>query len=254
MKTKIIVVLNEKGGVGKSVVAFHLAHAALKNPVARVLCVDMDTQGNLSQYLTGDFDVTKNTEGGAGLLFENKPVVPTTTTHPQIDLLHGHERLDRYDSDSVAERVATAPEKLADLRTLGYDYIIVDTPGLFCLRQAAPLEWADTAILPVEPSLPAITGFQKVIGNIEGFIHPINPSLKWFGVVNRANMRTSGHRGYESYLRSTYGKRILATLGTRSAVQDAVQETPAVPVWLRRGAPAELRTLWQGFCAQALDN
>ncbi len=128
MKTKIVVVVNQKGGVGKSTVAFHLAHAALKNSKNRVLCLDLDSQGNLSQYLTGDLDVVKITDGGVGLLFEGKPLAPSKTTHSQIDLLHGHERLDRYDNDQAAEDRAYSPQTAKTLRSLGYDYIVIDTP------------------------------------------------------------------------------------------------------------------------------
>ncbi len=64
MKTKIIAVTNQKGGVGKSTLAFHLAHAAVQAKGGRVLCLDLDSQGNLSQYMTGQMDVIDDTEGG----------------------------------------------------------------------------------------------------------------------------------------------------------------------------------------------
>lgn len=252
MKTKIIVVINQKGGVGKSTVAFHLAHAALKNDKSRVLCLDLDSQGNLSQYLCGDLDIVKKTKSGVGFLFEGKKLEPTKTTHPQIELLHGHEKLDRYDNDAQAEARAYDPATPALLRSLGYDYVIIDTPPAVGLRHLASLYWGDLAVIPMEPVISGIGGFQNVLAAIDDFIAPMNPGLKWVGVLNRANMRVRSHREKEAWMRETYGKRILATLATRTAVSDAMEESPAQPVWLRKGTPKELRDQWQDFCVQVV--
>ena len=252
MKTKIVVVVNQKGGVGKSTVAFHLAHAALKNENSRVLCLDLDSQGNLSQYLTGDLDVINETDHGVGLLFEGKAFTPSKTTHPQIDLLHGHSKLDRYDNDSVAEDLAFSPELPALLRGLGYDYVVIDTPPAVGLRHLASLYWSDVAVIPMEPVMSGIVGFQNVLAAIDQHIAPLNPKLKWVGVMNRANMRVRSHREKDAWIRSEHGGRILATLSARTAVSDAMEESPAQPVWMRRGAPKALRDDWQYFCEQVL--
>lgn len=252
MKTKIVVVVNQKGGVGKSTVAFHLAHAALKNGKSRVLCLDLDSQGNLSQYLTGDLDVVKVTDGGVGLLFEGKTLAPSKTTHPQIDLLHGHEKLDRYDNDAAAEDRAYSPETATILRNLGYNYIIIDTPPAVGLRHLAALCWADIALIPMEPVVSGISGFQNVLNAIETFIAPINPDLQWFALMNRANMRVKSHREKDEWMRATYGNRVLATLTTRTAVSDAMEESPAQPVWLRRGVSKDLRDQWRNVCVSAI--
>lgn len=251
-KTKVIVVINQKGGPGKTTVSFHLAHAALNGQETKVLCLDLDSQGNLSQYMTDNLDVINDTEGGVGLLFEGKPLAPKSTTHPQIDILHGHSELDRYDSDPAAEDRAYSPEMPALLRNLGYDYVIIDTPPAVGLRHLAALYWADVAVIPLEPAMSGITGFQNVLAAIDKSIAPMNPNLKWFGVMNRANMRVKSHREKDSWMRETYGKKILATLATRTAVADAMEESPAQPVWSRRGAPRELREQWRDFCAHVI--
>lgn len=245
-KTKIVVVANQKGGVGKSTLAFHLAHAA-SSDTSRVLCVDLDSQGNLSQYLTGDLDIIRQTKGGVGLLFEGKPVVPMKTTNPQIDVLYGHSKLDRYDSDTEAEARAYSGEIGDVLRGLNYDYIIVDTPPAVGLRHLAALTWADSVVIPMEPVMSGIVGFQNVLASLNEYILPINPDLKWFVVANRANMRVRSHREKISWVQAEYGDHFIGTLTTRTAVSDAMEESPAQPVWLRRSAPKLLRVEWRTF-------
>ena len=252
MKTKIIAVTNQKGGVGKSTLAFHIAHAAVQAEGGRALCLDLDSQGNLSQYMTGQMDVIDDTEGGVGLLFDGKPFTPTRTMHPQIDLLHGHSKLDRYDSDHDAEERAYSPDMQALLRGLGYDFVIIDTPPAVGLRQLAALFWADVAVIPMEPVMSAIGGFQNVLNAIDQFIAPINPGLRWVGVMNRANMRVKSQREKDAWIREKYGALILATLASRSAVSDAMEESPAQPVWLRKGASKALREQWRLSCEQVL--
>lgn len=252
-RTKIIVVANQKGGVGKSTIAFHLAHSALRrNEKSRVLCLDLDSQGNLSQYLTGDLDVINDTVGGVGLLFEGKPVVPAQTTHPQIDVLHGHSQLDRYDNDPTAEAIAYDPAMGDLLRKLGYDYVVIDTPPAVGLRHLAAMVWADLVVIPMEPVMSGIAGFQNVINTIDKSILNLNPGLSWVCVMNRANMRVRSHREKDAYIREQYGKLVLATLSTRSGVSDAMEESPALPVWIRRGTPKSLRDEWLLFCNKVL--
>lgn len=253
--TKIIAAINQKGGVGKSTLAFHLAHAAAskaKEGKISVLCLDLDSQGNFSQYLTGDLDVINDTENGVGLLLEGAEFTPSVTTHPGIVLLHGHSKLDRYDNDPDIEERGYSPDMRLSLRELGYDYIIIDTPPAVGFRHMAALCWADIAVIPMEPVMSSIVGFQNVLTSIDEFISSMNPGLKWRGVVNRANMRVKSHREKEEFVRQEYGNHIIATLATRTAVSDAMEEEPAQPVWLRKSAPRELRKEWLSFCEKVI--
>ncbi|AVA38366.1 ParA family protein [Cupriavidus metallidurans] len=249
-KTKIIVVINQKGGTGKTTLSFHLAHACLENEQSTVLCLDLDSQGTLSQYLTDDLDVISVTQGGVGDLFEGATPRPQKTTHPQIDLLHGHRELDRYDADEAAGERAYSSEMPDLLRSLAYDYVVIDVPPAVGLRHLSPLLWADIVVIPLEPAMAAITGFQNVLGVMDESINASNPNVKWVGVMNRANMRVKAHREKDAWMRETYGNKILATLSTRAAVAEAMEESPARPVWSHGGAPKELRDQWREVCAE----
>lgn len=256
--TKIIVVVNQKGGVGKSTLAFHLAHAAAgelpRVDGNRVLAIDLDSQANFSQYLTGDLDICNITTGGVGDLLEGLDLNPTKTSHAGIDLLHGHSNLDQFDNNAEIEDRGYNPSMRDYLRGLGYDTIIIDTPPAVGFRHMATLCWADIAVIPMEPVMSSIVGFQNVLSAISDVIAPINPGLKWVGVINRANMRVKSHREKEDFIRSEYGEHILGTLSARTSVSDAMEEEPAQPVWLRKSAPKELRDQWYRFCKEVISN
>ncbi|CAG0950136.1 partial Sporulation initiation inhibitor protein Soj, partial [Rhodocyclaceae bacterium] len=154
-RARIITVLNQKGGVGKSTLAFNIAQAAAdfgkRGKPAKVLCQDLDSQGDFSQYLTGDLEIAKKTKTGVGLFLEGQEWTPMATSHPNIDLLHGHRKLDRYDRDGPTEDRLLDESWREHMRGLDYDYIVIDTPPAAGIRQIGPLCWADVAVIPIEP-------------------------------------------------------------------------------------------------------
>jgi cellulose biosynthesis protein BcsQ len=86
---KIISVVTQKGGVGKTACAFNLAKAAKDVLNLRTAVIDLDGQANLSIALTGGIEIKKQSEGGSDELFTSAWPKPTKTEHG-IDLYHGH--------------------------------------------------------------------------------------------------------------------------------------------------------------------
>lgn len=247
--TKVVVIINQKGGVGKTTTAFHIAEAAAEIG-KRVLVIDVDTQGNMSQFLTGNLDIQKNVQGGSGVLFSTGSVpkdAPTPTNHDGIWLLHGHEELDQYDNDAdVFERVVSSQLRMT-LHSLDYDVVIIDTPPAVGVRHLAPLVWSDLAVIPMEPANSAVAGFQSVLESIDSVLE-LNPGLQWVGVLNRLNRSAKSHRAMEDMVREAYREKIGPALPSRTAVADAMQEDPAVPVWRLPGARRDVRDLWRDWC------
>lgn len=246
---KIVTVTNQKGGVGKSTLTFHIAMAAAE--MGRRVCVlDFDTQGNISQFLTGDLDIRKNLSGGADFFFEQGDVpidAPIATEHENIWLLHGHEGLDKWDNDSAAEERVMAVDLRHKLHALPYDLILVDTPTSPGIRHLAPLMWSDRVVIPMEPEQAAVAGFQSVLEAIEQ-VKALNPGLQWIGVLNRVVRARRDHRDVEDFVRGEYGGKIAPTLTARAAVSSAMQEAPAQAVWHARSADKALRELWLTLC------
>lgn len=254
-RTRIIAVLNQKGGVGKSVMSFHIAQAAAEfgrdGKPGKVLAIDLDTQGDFSQYLTSDLDIAKKTKTGAGLFLEAKQCETMATSNPNIELLHGHKKLDRYDHDNSLDDHLLSPEWREFMRSMDYDVIVIDTPPAVGIRQVGPICWADLAVIPIEPDTAAIARFQDVLELIENEVSALNPELKWVGVINRI-LNLKWHKQNIAMLEEHYGSRILAKFSTRSAVVASMGCDPARPVWKGVGVPAELRRQWLESCKEVL--
>ena len=249
MTQRALALISQKGGVGKTTLALHLAFRAAET--RSVLLVDMDTQGNATSTLLGDAGLFYlHTRGGASDLFE-KPlseVVPIATRHPRIGLLWGHQHLDDV-KPALADVVRLRPA----LASLPYDVVIFDTPPALGPRQIAPLLLAQTAVIPFEPNAYAVQGLALTLPTIEQ-ARRSNPGLGFSIVINKYQRRSKSQAAYIADLARTAGPsgpRILEPhLTLRVAVQDAL--AGGVPVWAFRAADRSLRRAWQDLCGALL--
>ncbi len=159
--TRIITITNQKGGVGKTTTAVHLAHG-LAQRGHRVLVVDLDPQGQVATSLG------VNPEGGAFFLL----VTPPSPAARQWVRLTGREGLDIIPGDATtntAQVVLNAENRPLDavarvLKPLeGYDYIVLDTaPSVGGIQERA-IWAADGVIIPTATDFLAVDGVAKVL-------------------------------------------------------------------------------------------
>jgi len=245
---KIITVTNQKGGVGKTAVALHLAFAG-QDRDRRVLFVDLDTQGNASATLSRDPKVSFRS-GGAAVLFdggesEGGEIVPQETP-TGIDLLHGHQRLDAVDASQTLEQAGGPIARR--LRQLPHDLVVVDTPPAIGLRHLAPMLWADLCITPLEANAFSVAGLAQTLQTL-GVARRLNPDLQHRTVINRHVRRSKEQARYLAEL----AHRVELTapyLAQRVAVADALEQ--GVPVWRFRRATRDTRDQWHDLCEGVL--
>jgi chromosome partitioning protein len=162
---RIIGVLNFKGGTGKTTTVVNLA-VGLASSGAQVLCIDLDSQGNLATYLGTDSTYTLT-----HLLLEQ--------AEAQACIVQARENLHLIGSDKnllLAEghlwRLADnhrARRTLADkMQTVdGYDYIILDFSPSNSLISEAGLIYARELIVPVSMDYLALIGVREVIQTLK---------------------------------------------------------------------------------------
>lgn len=237
---KVLTVTNQKGGVGKTVLACHLAFAAVERG-KRCLLVDLDTQANATSTLTGDATLA-NGDGGSAALLTGAPPEPVATTSG-VDVLPGHQRLDALDTEYHLEGTLPVREKL---RELPYDVIVIDTPPAIGLRHVGPILWCDVCLTPLEPNAYSVAGLSHTLGTLR-FARRLNPSLVSRAIINRHIRRSKRQAFYIDEL-SRHIDLVEPYLPLRVAVPDALDA--GVPVWVFRRASRETRELWKELCAE----
>lgn len=149
-----VVINNQKGGVGKTMLAVHAAwrFAELGK---RVLFVDLDPQANASFTLSAEHRL-----GASYALFTDTPPSPSPS-RGGIALLAADRQLDRVEA-RMTEAVQAFGRSFADL-TPFFDLAVVDTPPTWSGRNYAALMVATTLIAPVDLETYALQGVQQLV-------------------------------------------------------------------------------------------
>jgi chromosome partitioning protein len=187
---RILVVANQKGGVGKTTTAINLG-TALAAIGERVLVLDLDPQGNASTGLgiaakdraSTTYDVLI---GEATLRACIVPtVVPRLHIAPSSMDLLGVELELASDKDR-GYRMRDALRRLeleADAGADGYDYVLIDCPPSLNLLTVNAMAAADAVLVPLQCEFFALEGLSQLLRTVEQVRNSLNPGLSIHGVV-----------------------------------------------------------------------
>ncbi len=180
---KIVSIVNQKGGVGKTTSAVNLA-AGLGLAGKKVLLVDIDPQGNsTSGYGINKKDVKKSSYdlliNGASVRdtvidtkFKNVSVVPSN-----MDLAGAEVEL--IDIENRHEKLKNALLVVRD----SYDFILIDCPPSLGLITINALNASDTVLVPIQCEYYALEGLSQLISSIRQVKRLYNPNLELEGVL-----------------------------------------------------------------------
>jgi chromosome partitioning protein len=180
---KIVSVVNQKGGVGKTTTAMNLA-AHLADMGKFVLLVDMDPQGNASSGL--GMDITTLEHGIYEALAKQKRVhdVIINSSHEGLRILPATPNLAGASIELVdMERREFQLRDLLDELTHAYDYIIIDCPPSLGLLTVNSLVAADELLIPVQAEYYALEGLGQLLKTIQLVQEHIKPDLAILGAV-----------------------------------------------------------------------
>ena len=225
---KIIAVVNQKGGVGKTTTAVNLT-AALTELGKKVLLCDFDPQANATSGLgvqrkklgKSVYDVVINGADPASAVAHTKygDVLPSTA-----DLAGaGVELITLPDANY---RLAKALNTLKDQ----YDVIFIDCPPSLELLTINALAAADSILIPVQCEYYALEGLSDLMSTLRMIKHRINPSLEIFGVaLTMFDGRTNFSTQVAQEVRRHFPGKVFATVIPRN-IRLAEAPSHGIPV------------------------
>lgn len=221
-----IVFANQKGGVGKTTIAFHMAHVWTEEG-KKVLCIDMDPQGNLSGSLWSE-EIPE--ESLISSVFEKKE--PKILSKNGICLVASDISLSVHEKDLSLKNYFRLKSWLDSIKD--FDITIIDCPpslGLFTINALIASDWV---IAPVDVSvyaLRALTDLKnslKEISEIEKGPSLLGIVLSSFAEYYRASKVIKEHLE-EKYKNLLFSTIIPASTKVREAIM------LGVPVWKIKG-------------------
>src|ERR1700736_1126284 len=200
-----IAVLSQKGGTGKTTTVRTLTDVFRRSGI-RTLAIDLDPQGNLSDY----FDLSPDVEptmadvlAGRATAAEaiHADIIPANLSLAEAELMLGGKM-----GRELTMRRALA--KLPD----DYEAILIDCPPSLGLLTVNALVAADRALLSAEAQYFALQGVEQAMEVVELARDGLNPQLSLLGVLlNRADMRTVHSREALASLRERFGEQVFDT-------------------------------------------
>ena len=201
---RIISIANHKGGVGKTTTSVSLG-VSLSEMGRRVLLVDLDPQGNLSQSLSVPQDGRTIYEA----LREGRDL-------PQVQI---RERLsvcpssiDLVSSDLELSTLKRREYRLRDLLSpLDYDYILLDCPPGLGLLTINALSASGEVLIPLTPEALPAKGLGTLLEIVRRVEEGLNPDLHLGGILITRYNRRKINRIVEEYLRESFGSLVFQT-------------------------------------------
>lgn len=186
MNGKIIMVGSMKGGVSKTVTTFNLAYS-LKEMGKKVLCVDFDSQANLTTCF-GNVEEGLLTIGDLMMLQIEDEDVPERSKYivsrNGVDYIPSSMLLSAVDSKlrielGAEKMLSSILEQLRDF----YDLILIDTAPTLCSLNINAMAAADEVIITVNPQLLAMMGLQDFLKTVKKIKNRLNHRLEVSGIL-----------------------------------------------------------------------
>ena len=208
-KAKVIAFANQKGGVAKTTTTLNLA-AALAEEGHRVLCVDMDPQGNLTM---------------------SQGIDPDTVDRSMFDVLVHRtsirEVIRKREVDIACSSIDLAGAEIAMSTQIGrerslqralnevaddYDFVCIDTPPSLGLLTVNALTAADKVIVPVQCEYLSMRGLLQLQNTLEMIRENLNPDVDIEGILpTLVDSRTIHAKEALELLEENFGDRMFAS-------------------------------------------
>ena len=180
---KIIAVANQKGGVGKTTTTVNLS-ACVAQHGKRVLCVDIDPQGNSTSGLGIDKEGVRYSVYDVLINGVDPKEATEHSVVEGLDVLTARKELSGAEVELVSAIAReTVLKRVLDTIRDSYDYIFIDCPPSLGLLTINALTAADTLLAPIQCEYFALEGLSDLMNTVKLVKQRLNTSLQVEGVV-----------------------------------------------------------------------
>jgi len=218
-----IAVLSQKGGTGKTTAVRTLTDVFRRIHLS-VLAVDLDPQGNLTDYFDVEPDASPTIADVMADRAKARDAVRDGIIPANLGLAEAELALTgKMGRELVLKKALSGVKK-------GYDVVLIDCPPSLGLLTVNALVASDYALLSAEAQYFAMQGVEQALEVIELARENLNPDLEWLGIVlNIADMRTRHSREAFESLREHFEQKLIdATIRASIAYAESAERAQSI--------------------------
>jgi chromosome partitioning protein len=217
---RVIAIVNQKGGVGKTTTSINLA-AAIAELGLKCLVIDIDPQGNASTGL----GIAKEKRGLSiyDVLMEESSLEDAIqkTSVPNLDIIPATTDLSSADMELFAneKRIFLLRDAmtLSGARLKDFDFLFIDCPPSLNLLTINAMVASDAVLVPLQSEFYALEGLSQLMMTVREVRSKANPDLRIDGVVlTMADLRNRLSQQVENDVRQTLGELVFKTVIPRN--------------------------------------
>ena len=206
---KIISIICQKGGVGKTTTVVNLSTIFSKKGY-KTLIIDLDPQGNVSTYL--NFDKNTNEVTNSIQLLEGTTEVEPGELNENLSIIPSNKEISRYNEEKII-----GGSKIKNLKQIGFfnnfDLVFIDTPPTMSSLVQEGIAASDYYLIPTKPEFLAVEGVAQAMSFAKTTLKNIpNINPIFLGVLlNQVEIKRSSYQDFLTELEYLLGDRLLKT-------------------------------------------
>lgn len=199
-KARVVSVINHKGGVGKTTTTGYLGEAIAKKGF-KVLLIDLDPQGNLSQIF--DVDIQGESQVYHSLIkLENLSIYPIGEN---LSIAPSDIELARAETELLNKVGGEQRLKILISRvSQDYDFILIDCPPSLNILTMSAMQASNSCLITLLPEMSALKGLNTLLERISEARQIFNPSLQVDGIIFTMVRKNTVHDGIKETVREIF--------------------------------------------------